>query len=187
MKYKLINNITKEEHLCDKVTVDDFDYYVSNEKCIKGDLCYDKEGLPGHKNNKYIVECLRTDDNSYWNKHCKKIIATNNQNIDIPKVIDEIEVLAENIYPIPNPYDIKFHISNLMKREIFKAGYNKSQETHSFSEEDIILFAKYLSSQMNEDGLILNPKYIENKQLFVTEKELLEIWKNKKIKTLYYE
>jgi hypothetical protein len=32
MKYKLINNKTKEEHLCEKVTIDGFDYYVSNEK-----------------------------------------------------------------------------------------------------------------------------------------------------------
>lgn len=34
MKYKLINTITKEEHLCDKVTIDEFDYYVS-DKVIK--------------------------------------------------------------------------------------------------------------------------------------------------------
>jgi len=30
MKYKLINAQTKEEHLCDKVTIDGFDYYVSD-------------------------------------------------------------------------------------------------------------------------------------------------------------
>lgn len=30
-KYKLINNQTKEEYLCDKVTIDGFDYYVSDK------------------------------------------------------------------------------------------------------------------------------------------------------------
>ena len=32
MKYKLISKTTGEEHLCDKVTIDGFDYYVSDEK-----------------------------------------------------------------------------------------------------------------------------------------------------------
>ena len=32
MKYKLISKTTDEEHLCDKVTIDGFDYYVNDEK-----------------------------------------------------------------------------------------------------------------------------------------------------------
>lgn len=32
MKYKLINKTTGEEHLCDKVIIEGFDYYVSDEK-----------------------------------------------------------------------------------------------------------------------------------------------------------
>jgi len=32
MKYKLINLKTKKEHLCDKVTIDGFDYYVNGEE-----------------------------------------------------------------------------------------------------------------------------------------------------------
>lgn len=31
MKYKLINNQTKKETLCDKVTIDGFDYYVGGK------------------------------------------------------------------------------------------------------------------------------------------------------------
>jgi hypothetical protein len=46
---------------------------VNNSEIKKGDLCYDKEGNPGYNNIKYIVKCLRTDSNSYWNKYCKKI------------------------------------------------------------------------------------------------------------------
>lgn len=33
-KYKLINLNTKEEQLCDKVTIDGFEYYLSDEKKI---------------------------------------------------------------------------------------------------------------------------------------------------------
>lgn len=32
MKYKLINSVTKIETICDKVTIDGFDYYVSDVK-----------------------------------------------------------------------------------------------------------------------------------------------------------
>lgn len=31
MKSKLINTQTKEEHLCEKVTIDGFEYYVSDD------------------------------------------------------------------------------------------------------------------------------------------------------------
>ena len=68
----------------------------------------------------------------------------------------------------------------------FLVGYNKSKEAEFYSDSDMIEFAKYLSSQMDEDGLILNPKYIENRQLFVTEKQLLEIWKEQQPQTIYF-
>ena len=50
-KYKLINTTTKEEHLCDKVTIDGFDYYVSDEKYAVGENCIgeDEGGLRIHK------------------------------------------------------------------------------------------------------------------------------------------
>jgi hypothetical protein len=35
MKYKLINSVTKIETICDKVTIDGFDYYVSDEGYFK--------------------------------------------------------------------------------------------------------------------------------------------------------
>ena len=30
-KYKLINPNTKEKHLCDKITINEFNYYVNDE------------------------------------------------------------------------------------------------------------------------------------------------------------
>lgn len=52
----------------------DTHYIVVDDSEIKeGDLCYDKEGNPGYNNIQYVVKCLRTAYDSYWNKNCKKI------------------------------------------------------------------------------------------------------------------
>jgi hypothetical protein len=61
---------------------------TSDEKPIKGDLCFDLEGNPGHKNQLYIVKCLRTSDDSYWVKHSKKLIAQQDQ-IDFSNLTEE--------------------------------------------------------------------------------------------------
>jgi hypothetical protein len=56
------------------IKLSDTHYIVVDDSEIKeSDLCYDKEGNRGYNNIKYVVKCLRTDVNSYWNKHCKKI------------------------------------------------------------------------------------------------------------------
>ena len=155
LKYKLINNQTKEEHLCDKVTIDRFDYYVGNE--IAG-FTYNK---PTYNSDGRI--------GLPENNQSRKIIATNNPNIDIPKVVDEAERLAESI--IPNlPY--KKYV-----KTGFIGGYNKSQETHSFSEEDMIEFAHfYFREEFN--STIQDCKSTE---------EIFQLWKEQQPKILYYE
>ena len=117
MKYKLINKQTNEEHLCDKVTIDGFDYYVSDEKYAVGENCIgeDEGGLRIHK-CVILNNCLAIG--------CKKVIATNNPNIDIPMVIDAVQVFAET--KVPDGF-----------RTIWKSGYNKSQKTHPFSLDDV--------------------------------------------------
>lgn len=108
MKYKLINKTTGEETLCDKVTIDGFDYYVSDEIPKEDDVAT----IPSYAS---LVIVGSIDDMPYSESHrhwqglfcntCfdveavskfKKVIATNNPNIDIPKVVDEVERLAEN-------------------------------------------------------------------------------------------
>lgn len=76
--YKLINTQTSEEHLCNKITIDGFDYYVGNI-AIKF-----KYGIS--KLNE-IVEILLGYDATLY----KGIICTNNPNIDIPKVVDDFK------------------------------------------------------------------------------------------------
>ena len=115
-KYKLINTTTKEEHLCDKVTIDGFDYYVSDEKYAVGENCIgeDEGGLRIHK-CVILNNCLAIG--------CKKVIATNNPNIDIPKVVNKVEKLAKEQWG-------NVHRTGILG---FIDGYNKSQETHPFS------------------------------------------------------
>lgn len=116
--YKLINKQTGEEHICQKVTIDGFDYYVSDVHAVSGDFAL----YAGHITKKMM--------DTEWTTGDKKVIVTNNPNIDISKVVDEVEELA-NQKALP-------HL-----RAVFIEGYNKSQETHSFSEEDVIDFATF--------------------------------------------
>src|SRR5574343_869369 len=87
MKYKLINSVSKIETICDKVTMDGFDYYVSDELQEKGDPII-------HKTLKDKV-MYAPDEIGSTQEHWWKVIATTNQNIDVPKVLDEVERLAE--------------------------------------------------------------------------------------------
>ena len=50
-KFKLINIDTKEDHLCDKVTRNGFDYYVSDEPILEFDY-YDYKGQISQRTRK---------------------------------------------------------------------------------------------------------------------------------------
>ena len=168
MKYKLINTKTKEEHLCEKVTIDGFDYYVSDDKILNGDYCI-------HPTTLNISQ--HSFDNNlrlYW----KKVIATTNLNIDIPQVVDELDVFA-----------VTFTQKELKEGGIiyedlhygFIEGYNKSQETHPFSEEDTLDFLQFYKDTSRLDFNSTGEHHGKSP------KEILEIWKSKKPKIVYYE
>ena len=170
-KYKLINQKTKEEHLCDKVTIDGFDYYMSDNNCIGR-----KYGIS--KLNELIEIGVHYDATLY-----REIVATNNPNIDIPKVVDNIEQMSydfgkRNDTKRNNPYADGFVAGCSFG---FTNGYKKSQETHPFTEEDMIEFAEWLSKirygqlEYFDDG---------NLKPFV---ELLQMWKGQRTITIYYE
>ena len=160
MKYKLINQKTKEEHLCDKVTIDGFDYYVNE------DVSLFKDGQT------FITKENIIHTTYGWNFGDKVIICTNNPNIDIPKVADEIDTMREILV---DSYLEK--IKDVTKRFFwkvgFKHGYNKSQETHPFSEEDMIDFAVFYE------------KY-QGKSLEYWGKDLFKLWKEQQPKIIYY-
>ena len=173
-KYKLINNLTKEETLCDLVTIDEFDYYVNDNEIIQKDFYIDFRS-DGNK-----LEQFKTKEDWVLVGICdsKKIIATNNPNIDIPKIINEFENLAEQdadkceYYKHPNSdngyYD---HV------EGFKAGYNKAKETYHFTVQDMLDFGKYC----------INNQLCKEENRYYQYWELLQIFKEQQIKTIFYE
>jgi hypothetical protein len=178
MKYKLINSVTKEETICDKVTVDNIDYYYIDESIpyrpnggTNGNfICLDeiqdninhgiKFGEP------HYISPLVTNVGSCGG--CREIVATNNPSIDVPKVIDEADSLA---YDFAYRFQSDPRHGNTMG--IFKKGYNTSQETHPFTEEDMISFCIWVSTNHDESTC--------------TYGELLNTWKEERIKTIYYQ
>lgn len=202
MKYLLKQNKEDKGILCDKVTIDGYSYYVSEEEIKVGDwYTWD-----GNKNN---APSLCTDtynessilDSQGFTKFYKVIAATN-PNIDIPKVVDEIEKLAFDYYEEVK----KEYYSNGQKAQLpksnkefqamgdgFIAGYNKSQETHPFSEDDMIEFAEWCQKPSLEDLRQPNVVYIPSGNFYwhkhkkYTPKELLQLWKEQQSKIVYYE
>lgn len=181
MKYKLINTKTNEIHLCDKVTINGFDYYVSDEGVVNPCYFYNKP-------TNYLGKALKREDNFlvceniegfHLLSEAKKVIATNNPNIGIPKVMDEIadgkeirELAKLSFHQETQIED--FNSLNGKKHFLgFTKGYIKSQETYPFSEEDMIDFGRHIVN------LCLN------KIQFIVEGELLE-WKEQRPKIIYY-
>lgn len=172
MKYKLINLRSNEEHLCEKVEIDGFEYYVSNEKIHFGYVW-----------NTILEQIETMFKEKTFHDDLKGIIATNNPNIDVPKVVDEVDGLADleeaKEYSEVDPFDpcgysgTDFNLG-------FQRGYNKSQESCPFSEEDMIEFADWMQ-QYQDLSCALRINEVEST------KELLQLWKKQKTKTVYYE
>ena len=167
-KYKLINTKTNEETICDMVSVDGMDYYVSDEIKLGA-------------NNVWVATKSRVFKFELHMAVVKSnmprlIIATNNPNIDIPKVVDDVENLAESI--IPNLQYKKYVKTG------FIGGYNKSQETHPNSDDDMIEFLKW---RENNCYYNTNGSYqLKKGSKALTTKELLQLWKEQKPKVVYY-
>lgn len=182
-KYKLINTQTKKEHLCDKVTIDGFDYYVSKETPTHEDC---KEGVTKLVWGINVFNSIYTYyrkgevgmlfDKNRANEY-KRIIACNNPNIDIPKIVDEVDVIniAEKI--LKSHPDFEAEGMNEYQNGRFNGiieGYNKSQETHPFSEENIKSFATHFYTRRLQG--------IEE-----TIDSSLKVWKEQQPKIVYYE
>ena len=174
MKYKLINSVTKKETICDKVTIDEFDYYVSDEQPVKG-WYYDA----------FINKIRNTNGADYAeNEITKQVIATTNPNIDVPKVMDEVENLSKsNVEKIYSKYIPKDLLEDYIV--LYKLGYNKSQETHPFSEDDMIEFAEWI--RIKDFQTASKDRWIGLNMQYYTTKELLQLWKEQQPKIVYYE
>ena len=196
MKYKLINNQTKEEYLCEKITIDIYDYYVSDDIINTGDWVLSKNS----------ISPIFLDGGDLYSqmlnlKEWFKIIATNNPNIDIFN-INDIEINYYKELKKRKKIALNFrgqiagrHPDNFINSEIhhmgrgYLEGYNVSQKTHPFTEQDMIEFAdwKYenLFSQDHEGKWSSFLLYYSG--CIYTKKEILDFWRNQQIKILYYQ
>ena len=107
---------------------------------------------------------------------CKKVIATNNPNIDIPMVIDAVQVFAET--KVPDGF-----------RTIWKSGYNKSQKTHPFSLDDvkeIISLAREQYWDIDNRGFSSNTEGDWSFK-YSTEDEIIQKYQETKVLTIFYE
>lgn len=188
MKYLLKQNKEDKGILCEKVTIDGFDYYVSNEKYAVGENCIgeDEGGLRIHK-CVILNNCLAIG--------CKKVIATNNPSIDIPKVVDEVEIEIfawnEAIVKFSKDEGREPNINNekdcfvvgLLQEGIIH-GYNKSQETHPFSDDDMIGFNEFSIGLLHKQ--VNGVRYYDYDAKWITTKKLLKLWKSQQPQTIYY-
>ena len=129
MKYKLINRKTNEETICEKVVVDGYDYYVNINSTLRlNDFVYldnSIKELPDYK-GKHIIQLLdKTLLDSANALNTPKSIATNNPNIDIPKVIDGHD-----------DFNLDSEISKLNTPE----RYDSANQRYNYSESDIIMY-----------------------------------------------
>lgn len=174
MKYKLINVQTQEEHYCEKITINGFDYYISNENAVGSRYGLSKMGL--------ILEIQVGYDATLY----RKIVATNNPTAyDIPKVMSQcipLQVLNElcdekdDIHPL-DTFDICSY------KDGVEDGYNKAKELFQFSEHDMINFACWIDdmgyTQVSNEFF----KSINNEK-GKTAKELFLIWQEQRPITL---
>lgn len=90
MMYKIINKNTGNEFICDKVTIEGFDYYHTLEKGINSD-----NGFFIFKSNNQMITSLVTSNvrvktiGTYY-----KVIATTNPNIECNLITDDGNVLS---------------------------------------------------------------------------------------------
>lgn len=184
MKYLLKNKTTGEEHLCEKVVIDGFEYYITDKITSIGE----KSILQLEGFTPMILTHFEECEPDYEGK---KIIATNNPNIDLPQVIDEVVYEAYKAVG----EDIAY---NDLLVTAWCDGYSKAKEETPFSEEDMLDFLKWV--EKSHYWKSTDKRFPQTVGLWTTNingnfpveqgkttKELLEIWKQQRPKTIWYE
>lgn len=162
MKVKAINKNTNQQFDCEEIEIDGYKYY----------LYYNIE--PKKIGQYYITKDNQVDIVKTGKELGKPILCTNNPNIDIPKIIEYSDILEDMAVLSTEENEIDDSIE-YGHRLGFINGYNKSQETHSFSEKDMKSFGKFC---FEYDYRLFGRKLY---------KELLQLWKEQQPKKVYYE
>jgi len=98
MMYKLINENTGKEYICDKVTIEGYDYYHIQENGI-----YNDNGFNIFKSdNKILTNLVSSNIKVKTPGKYYKVIATTNPNISVFNVVNDKQYTKEDM--------IEFHI-----------------------------------------------------------------------------
>lgn len=173
-QYKLINLETKEEFICEKVVIEGMDYYS-----IKGDIKFGD-----YVTNGFMV-WLWKDNTSLLG--IKKVVASTNPSIDTPKITDEAYYLSQKASIVDRAkYDLGYMV-----------GFNMAKGKYPFTEDDLEEF--YIWKDENrwftfsngkwnytfEHGTSISEDAYELRYRKTT-KELLDIWQEQRIETIYF-
>ena len=201
MKVKVINKNINQQFDCEEVEIDGYKYYIDYFQPIEVGKWYISNQSPRLcvkiKEGKYPYIHLNNKGEEIADFYTWKgvIICSNNPNIDIPKVVNEVEKIADEWFLI-NGYNQFDYIHShripdaITTNKLFKTGYNKSQETHPFSEQDMLDFVlwkdenKFSVISTKEDWV---SELLEYSGCVYTTKELLQLWKEQQPKVLFYE
>ena len=172
MNYKVKNTVTGEETICEKVVVDNHDYYLSENPKLD-DYCYNPRTKEFFKVlDTTMIDGLNKNNDDYT------VIATTNKSLDLPMVIDEVEELAENharsmwgIYYDDIDEDCNETRGNNTIND-YKAGYDKAKETYSYTKEDMVEFADKVRAMVMSGYLGYDD--------IRTEEEMLDIWQDQR-------
>lgn len=173
-KYKLINLTTKQETICDKVTILMFDYYVSDESPFLDCFVYDiLDKTVWRVTNQHCLIAYFEQNCNNW----KVVIATNNPYIDLPKVVNAINNLAKTASIKYSRNDDLDELVLGVSENSFIEGYDKSQETHPYSADDMIEFLDWIGN----DYYIFE-KWATNKK---SPRELFQLWEEQRPQKIY--
>lgn len=131
MTYKLTNLTDNTTTICEKVTIEGFDYYVNDTNAV-GEVC----GLSKHN---VVIRIL----NGYSATLYRKIIATTNPSLPIPQVVDEAEFFKMNWEKLMTFGYVKIqHPANI-------------EQTHKWTDEDMCDLIQQLKDYTHESLSIL--------------------------------
>ena len=207
MKAELRNKNKEGFFICDEIELRGFKYYINFDE-ITDYYLYKQGFLDGTVKTReefdsaeWELDRLTHSDKAYIDRSVSgvnaqngfrgvyKLIATTNPNIDAPKVIDEVEELANKEYPYPIEHNEFTHneVLRAMKKLCFRKGYNKHAETHPNSDFDMCEFAEWNElSGWHFNGTTKNWWSDIYPALFPTTKELLQLWKSKQLQVIYF-
>ena len=184
MKYLLKQNKEDKGILCNKVIIDGYKYY----------LYYNTE--PKKIGQYYITKDNQVDIVKTGKELGKPILCSNNPNIDIVQVIDDVEdldILKSKWYDNQEEDRSEafvFQYSGIVDDALEKGiiiGYNKSQEMFPFTEEDMIEFAEWYSKEECVIERCSDGIFVHYENDLIPYKKLLQLWKEQQPKIIYYE